>query len=98
MIHLLRDLEQRRMALLGRCAAQRMETALLAEALLAKGVVFDRAVLLARRVAMRPVVMGTAAVLALAFGPGRLLKLAVRGAALYGMTRRVFAALGHFTR
>jgi hypothetical protein len=98
MIDLLRELERRRMALQGRCTAQRMEATLHAEALLAKGAVFDRAVVLARGVSARPLILGAAAVLTVAFGPRRLLNWALRGTAAYGVTRRVFAALGQFTR
>ena len=86
------------MALQGRCAAQRMHTAQLAGTLVEKGVIFDRAVTLGRSVAVQPVVLGTAAVLTLVVGPRRLMNWAVRGTALYGLTRRVFAALGQFTR
>jgi hypothetical protein len=98
MIDLLNELERRRLALQGRCTAQRMQTAQLAAALLQKGVIFDRAVTLGRSVAVQPVVLGTAAVLTLVVGPRRLLNWAVRGAAAYGLTRRIVVALGHFTR
>ena len=98
MIDLLRELERRRMALQGRCTAQRMKATLHAEALLAKGAGFERAVVLARSVAVRPFVLSAAVVLTVAFGPRRLLNWAVRGVAAYGLTRRVFAALGQFTR
>jgi len=86
------------MALQGRCAAQRMQTTQLAASLLEKGVVFDRAVTLGRSVAVQPIVLGTAAVLTLVVGPRRLLNWAMRGAAVYGLTRRIFAALGYFAR
>ncbi len=86
------------MALQGRCTAQRMQTAQLAAALLEKGVIFDRAVTLGRSVAVQPVVLGTAAVLTLVLGPRRLLNWAVRGTAVYGLARRIFAALGYLAR
>lgn len=98
MIDLLNELERRRMALQGRCTAQRMRTAQLAAALLEKGVIFDRAVTLGRSVAVQPVVLGTAAVLTLVVGPRRLLNWAVRGTAVYGLARRIFAALGYLAR
>jgi hypothetical protein len=98
MIHLLNELERRRMALQARCTAQRMQTARLAAAILEKGVIFDRAVTLGRSVAVQPVVLGAAAVLTLALGPRRLLNWAVRGTAIYGLTRRIFAALGYLAR
>jgi hypothetical protein len=98
MIDLLPVLEQRRMALQERSNTQRNLIAEATAALAAKGVVLDRAIALARGIAMRPVVVGSVAALALAIGPRRLLAWAGRIVGFYGLTRQIAAALRSLPR
>jgi hypothetical protein len=98
MIDLLPVLEQRRIALQERSSAQRIRIVEATAALAAKGVVLDRAIALARGIAVRPVVVGSVAALALAIGPRRLLAWAGRIVGFYGLTRQIAAALRSLPR
>ena len=93
MIGVLHELEQRRMALRERSSAQRILIAETAAALAARGMVLDRAVAVARGIAARPLVFSSIVALAVVVGPRKILGWAARGAAFYGLTRRLAVAL-----
>lgn len=93
MIGVLHELEQRRMALRGSSTAQRTRIAESSAALAARGVVLDRAVAVARGIAARPLVFGSVVALAVVVGPRKVLGWGARAAAVYGLTRRLAAAL-----
>jgi hypothetical protein len=93
MIGVLQVLEQRRMALQERSSAQRILIAESTAALAARGMVLDRAVAVARGIAARPLIFGSIVALAAVVGPRRILGWVARGAAFYGLTRRLAAAL-----
>lgn len=98
MIDLLNGLERRRLALQSRCDMQRAQITQRAAALVQRGVVFERAVVLGRSISTRPVILGAIAALTVAFGPRKLLSWAVRGSAIYGLIRRVLSVVGTYTR
>jgi hypothetical protein len=93
MIGVLHVLEQRRIALQKRSSAQRALIAESTAALAARGMVLDRAVAVARGIAARPLIFGSIVALAAVVGPRRILGWVARGAAFYGLTRRLAAAL-----
>lgn len=98
MIGLLHELAQRRTALQEHSAAQRAVIAQSSAALAARGAVVDRAVAVARGLAARPLLLGSLVALAYVVGPRKVLGWAARAAALYGLTRRLAAALRDETR
>lgn len=81
------------MALRESSTAQRTRIAESSVALAARGVVLDRAVAVARGIAARPLVFGSVVALAVVVGPRKVLGWAARAAAVYGLTRRLAAAL-----
>jgi hypothetical protein len=87
------ELGRRRLALQESSSAQRILIAESAAALAARGRVLDRTVAVARGIAARPLIVGSLVALAVVVGPRRILGWAARGAALFGLTRRLAAAL-----
>ena len=93
MIGVLRQIRQRRLALQAESGAQRALIAQSAVAIAARGAVLDRAVALVQADATRPLVIGSALVLALLVGPRRVFRWAMRGVLVYGLARRLAAAI-----
>jgi len=93
MIGVLHVLEQRRIALQERSNAQRAQIVESTAALAAGGMVLDRAVAVARGIAVRPLVVGSIIVLAVVVGPRKVLGWVARAAAFYDLTRRLGAVL-----
>jgi len=98
MIGVLPVLEQRRMALQERSRAQRALIAESTAALASRGMFLDRAVAVARGIAARPLIVGSIIAVAAIVGPRRILGWASSAAAIYGLTRRLGAALSDLPR
>ena len=93
MIGILHELEQRRLALRERSTMKRILIAQSCSAIAERGAVLDRVVAVARGITTWRLALGSVAVVAAIIGPRGMLRWAARAAAIYGLTRRLAAAV-----